>query len=449
MLFAGLGSAAVYVLTGSWLWGGLVGLLLLGAATWYMGRSILSLLDACRHLESLVAADLSEADVPSPPTGILEIDQAANGFRRALQAITRKSDDVQSKLDQIDRQLTRFESQLGVRQNDAETPLPRRLEELLAHSTTRLKTDLIQVESCSREIDRCGAQISESADERTERINRVTALVERLSHQIDAIREHTDHANRELASTTDITTRNRQQLAQLLPSIEQVESQMLSRGKRLRALNDNTLEINSIVELIADVSSRTNLLALNASIESVRAGEHGRGFAIVADEVRSLAEQSAAAAKEVSQRIESMQAIAQQSVQSVDDEQERVAESVNLLRAAREQLTELERTNQDTRQHAAAVAAASQQQLQLAEEFVDFVQKLSDDNRANRSHIEGIRWTSKSLTKLTGSLKALTAEPGAPRPDPQPSAPDTPQPVSVPIDHSLQATDSMMTSAHS
>jgi methyl-accepting chemotaxis protein len=92
-------------------------------------------------------------------------------------------------------------------------------------------------------------------------------------------------------------------IAQLNDGLEVIASQTRANEKRLRGLADPSQQISAFVETISDIAARTDMLALNASIESIRAGEHGRGFAVVADEVRKLADQAAQATREIAAHV--------------------------------------------------------------------------------------------------------------------------------------------------
>jgi methyl-accepting chemotaxis protein len=147
------------------------------------------------------------------------------------------------------------------------------------------------------------------------------------------------------------------------------------------------------------------LLALNASIESVRAGEHGRGFAVVAEEVRALAEQSAQAVLDITNRIEMIQLETHQSISAASAEHDQMHETVQRVTDTLEFLKAVCEATSESTQHLTEISDATNQQLQLTEAVIASLERGSESSKMNRSRAEGAHWTAKSFKQLGVQLE--------------------------------------------
>jgi methyl-accepting chemotaxis protein len=182
-------------------------------------------------------------------------------------------------------------------------------------------------------------------------------------------------------------------------AVIRVQSQQCE--KKLSGLSDPSREISAIVGTISDIAARTDLLALNASIESIRAGEHGRGFAIVADEVRKLAEQASDATREISSLVDSMQLVTQESIRGIARERDQVDNEVERAVSAQRSLQRICGLSEDTAEHVRQITQSSTQQLHLAQDVVLAVEQISKIAKAHRGSAESANWTMKALSDST------------------------------------------------
>lgn len=166
-------------------------------------------------------------------------------------------------------------------------------------------------------------------------------------------------------------------------------------------MSDPSREITAIVETISDIAARTDLLALNASIESIRAGEHGRGFAIVADEVRKLAEQASDATREISSLVDSMQLVTQESIRGIARQRDQVDNEVERAVSAQMSLQRICSLSENTAEHVRQITQSSTQQLHLAQDVVLAVEQISKIAKAHRGNAESANWTMKALSDST------------------------------------------------
>ncbi|MBR9859081.1 MAG: methyl-accepting chemotaxis protein, partial [Gammaproteobacteria bacterium] len=173
----------------------------------------------------------------------------------------------------------------------------------------------------------------------------------------------------------------------------------------INQLEAESLNIGSILDVIKGVAEQTNLLALNAAIEAARAGEQGRGFAVVADEVRALAQRTQQATAEIETLIRGLQGKAQESVVMMKESTEVVARTVTIANEAGASIEAIARSVSDIQQMNSQIATASEQQSSVAEEInrsVFSIRELSDHSAAATEQTAA---SSTELARLSAELQ--------------------------------------------
>ena len=333
-------------------------------------------------------------------TGLVDIDRVTNRLRAVIQRWGEAAATSREQSREIERMVKSLNrrSKESTRSRAQATGV--QLREQLGSISAATTTELNQILECTREIGRRASEISSGASEQSDAVNKTTTYVEQMSVNIDSVAQNANAAQRAATTTRDSASEALKLVRELIDGMNCIRKHVEVSESRLRALGDHSQEIGSIVETIGAISSRTDMLALNASIESVRAGEHGRGFAVVAEEVRKLAEQAAQASREVGGLVESIQLETQESIALMAEEREEVEAEVSRVNAAGEALERISQVSADSASQVAEITQATQLQLQLTQEVVLAMERISDIARASRTRAEEACWTTNTLSKV-------------------------------------------------
>lgn len=225
------------------------------------------------------------------------------------------------------------------------------------------------ISSASTELS---AQIEQSERGATEQATRVTETATAMEEMNSTVIEVAKNAG----TASDVSSQTRQKaenganvVRQAVESIRNVQHQSLTLKDDMAALAEHAHSISQIMSVISDIADQTNLLALNAAIEAARAGEAGRGFAVVADEVRKLAEKTMASTTDVGNAIKAIQDSALKSMEQVDQAVNAIQLATELANQSGEALTEIVTMADRTADQVRAIATASEQQSASSEEI--------------------------------------------------------------------------------
>jgi methyl-accepting chemotaxis protein len=199
-------------------------------------------------------------------------------------------------------------------------------------------TDTVKVvEQVSQAIE----QIAAGAQDQNKNVISTTDMVNEMVQKIDMMAEGMDTVKQVSEKNGVVAVQGGQAVEKTVAGMEQVKEAVFETARRINELGEQSQKIGEIIQVIDDIAEQTNLLALNAAIEAARAGEHGKGFAVVADEVRKLAERSGKATKEIAELITDIQRGTKVAVESMQIGTKEVEEGVSLAREAGESLNEI------------------------------------------------------------------------------------------------------------
>lgn len=267
-----------------------------------------------------------------------------------------------------------------------------------------------QVTSAAQELSSQSDQVSRGADVQRERTSQTATAMEEMNATVLEVAQNSANSANSASQAREQAKEGAQIVARAIDAISDVNQLTITLKDSMGQLGDQTTDIGQIMNVIEDIADQTNLLALNAAIEAARAGEAGRGFAVVADEVRKLAEKTMAATKEVGDAIQVIQDGASANIQSVDRAADAVNQATDLANQSGESLKQIVEYADDTSGQVQSIATAAEEQSAASEEIN---QAVDDINMIASETAEGMMQSAEAITelaRLAGELRELIDE---------------------------------------
>jgi twitching motility protein PilJ len=261
------------------------------------------------------------------------------------------------------------------------------------------------------QINQAANQLTESTRQGRAVSSQLLQVTEKQAKEIQA----TTSSVLQMASSMDTVSANAQQCAQVaeqslaasekgahavhesIASMDALREQIQETSKRIKRLGESSQEIGEIVQLIAGITEQTNVLALNAAIQAAAAGEAGRGFTVVAEEVQRLAERSAEATKQIGAIVRTIQSDTHDAVVAMEKSTMGVVEGAKLTDAAGQALQEINEVSKRLADLVAQITRATEDQLQAAQ---GVAKNMRDILHITQQTTKGTKWTAESMGQI-------------------------------------------------
>ncbi|MBA5868743.1 MAG: HAMP domain-containing protein [Nitrospira sp. CR2.1] len=264
-----------------------------------------------------------------------------------------------------------------------------------------------KVASASVELSATAQEISKGTDTLTSRASQTAAAVEEMNSTVGQVAQNSGKAAGLAQETVKTAQEGGTVVTSTISGMQQLSEAVSSSATIISDLGKSSDQIGEIVRTIEDIADQTNLLALNAAIEAARAGEQGRGFAVVADEVRKLAERTTKATKEIGDMIRQIQQDTRGAVESMQQGTQKVTAGVDLVNKTGDALSQIVRMVSESADMIRQIAVASEEQSVATQQIAGDIENVAKVTKESSSGAHESAKASHDLSQLAVELQGI------------------------------------------
>jgi methyl-accepting chemotaxis protein len=264
-----------------------------------------------------------------------------------------------------------------------------------------------QLASAAEELNAVTEDATRGLQRQNDEIQQAATAVNEMSAAVDEVAINAVSTSEQSRTTSDIATEGQQQVVRTVTSIDKLTSTIEATSTEVQELAHKVHNISRVLDVIRAIAEQTNLLALNAAIEAARAGEQGRGFAVVADEVRALAHRTQQSTKEIEDMIGTMQQGTEKSVEAMNVSRTMATSTLQQASAAGDALKQITAAISQINERNMVIASAAEEQAQVAREVDRNLVNIRDLSTQSAAGAEQTNSSSRELSRLAVEMTDL------------------------------------------
>jgi twitching motility protein PilJ len=261
----------------------------------------------------------------------------------------------------------------------------------------KVNTSMAEISSSSREM-------ASGATEQADRLGETSQLLKAMNVNITKVSDDADIAAAAAKRTQESAHTGSDSVQNVVRGMDILRSNVQAGAKKVKVLGDRSMEITAIVGTIAKIAEQTNMLALNAAIEAARAGAHGRGFCVVADLGRLLAERAAGATQEIEKLVRSIQAETNESVMAIEQQTQVVEDEAGVVAKAGDALVQIQQVSTQSAELVTDISQVARQQVVSANQAVRTVEQVGEIARRTMAGAHRSLSVTNELSDLSKAL---------------------------------------------
>ncbi len=266
----------------------------------------------------------------------------------------------------------------------------------VASASEQLSASAEQNSKASEHITLTVQELASGSDKQVDKVEDSSKVITEITNHTKTIADHTEKITKDVLHASEMSLEGNRAIKKVNEQMNSIYENVNSLSEAIKGLNDRSNEIGQITNVITGISAQTNLLALNAAIEAARAGEHGKGFAVVADEVRKLAEESTSSTEKIAQLIQLIQSDTDNTIQTMKKAAEEVYSGLNVVHVAGDSFQKIE---------LAVNGVVSQ-----IEDISESLKKLANGTDIVNESIQNVSDVAKESAMITQNISAATEE---------------------------------------